>query len=141
MSTSLHMPRLATRGWIAVVDDDASIRRSLARVCRGYDIPVLTFESAEAFLERRPASAPRCLVLDVNLGPGLNGFQLQQRLESEGSAPPIIFVTGRPETNAAMGARTQGAYGFLRKPIEIDTLLDLLRGRLDAAIAASDTAD
>jgi FixJ family two-component response regulator len=117
---------LAESGWVGVVDDDPSIRCSLARVFRGNGIRVETFTSVEDYLERTVAGEPLCLVLDVHLGK-LSGFDLQDRLASEGTPPPIIFITAHAEIPSARLARRAGACGYLRKPFDTARLVALVR--------------
>ena len=108
---------------MAIVDDDASLRRALARALRGSGIRVQAFGSAEEFLERRVRGVPDCIVLDIHLG-GLSGFDLRDRLMAAGNAPPIIFITGHDDV-FAQRAR-ESACGFLRKPFDVSDLLALL---------------
>jgi FixJ family two-component response regulator len=115
-----------TEPWIAIVDDDASIRCSLARVFRVDGIRVDTFASAEEFLERAIAGDPQCVVLDVHLG-ALSGFDLQDRLAENGVVPPIIFITAHDEIPSARLTRRAGACGFLRKPFDAEALIALVR--------------
>ena len=114
--------------WVGVVDDDESIRVALARVLRGNGISVETFGSAEEFLLRDVTGEPECLVLDVHLGE-MSGFELRDRLASDGTSPPIIFITGHDDTPAER-ARSGGSCGFLRKPFDTDDLVALLRPHL-----------
>ena len=79
-------------GWVAIVDDDESIRRSLARIFRINGISARTFASAEDFLSFCSDDEPRCLVLDVQLG-GMSGFELKDRLYANGRTAPIIFLS------------------------------------------------
>jgi FixJ family two-component response regulator len=113
-------------GWVGIVDDDASIRRSLARILRLEGVCVETFASAEEFLERLVHGAPQCLVLDVHLG-GLSGFDLQDHLMARGAAPPIIFITAFSAIPAARLAPHTGAFAYLRKPFDSVALSALLR--------------
>ena len=116
--------------WVAIIDDDASLRTSLARLLRCHSILAETFGSAEEYLEREPDGEPRCIVLDVQLNGGLNGFDLQERLESEGAAPPIIFMTGH------MGffplERQSGPIDYLRKPFDATVLIERVHQHLMA---------
>ncbi|HZI42448.1 MAG TPA: response regulator [Gemmatimonadaceae bacterium] len=115
-----------TEPWVGIVDDDASIRCSLARVFRVDGIRVETFASAEEFLERTTVSDPQCIVLDVHLGV-LSGFDLQDRLAEKGRVPPIIFITAHDEIPSSRLARRAGACGYLRKPFDTDALIALVR--------------
>jgi FixJ family two-component response regulator len=116
--------------WVGIVDDDASIRQSLARMFRGNGIRTETFGSAEEYLRRDALVQPRCIVLDVHLG-GLNGFELQARLAAEGKFPPIIFITAH-EIGSADLARCPGPCGYLRKPFDSDALIALVLPHLNA---------
>ena len=114
--------------WVGVVDDDESMRIALARVLRGNGISAETFGSAEEFLLRAVTGQPECLVLDVHLGE-MNGFELRDRLASDGTPPPIIFITGHDDTPAER-ARSGGSCAFLRKPFDTNDLVALLRPHL-----------
>ena len=120
--------------WVGIVDDDASIRCSLARAFLGSGIRVETFGSAEEYLSRTVSGAPRCIVLDVQLG-AQSGFDLRDRLVSSGEAPPIIFITAH-EMSWLQLERCAGASGYLRKPFDTDALLALVRPHLGRASPA-----
>ena len=115
--------------WIAIVDDDHSIRRALARACRVSGINATTFESAEEFLGRSSPDEPRCVVLDVNLG-GMSGFALQDRLAARGKRIPIIFMTAMDEISSSQLASRSGPNGYLRKPFDTNMLLTLVQRHL-----------
>jgi FixJ family two-component response regulator len=116
----------AAEGWVAIVDDDESIRQSLTRVFRIHGLCSKTFASAEEYLDRAPGTGPGCIVLDVHL-PGLSGFELRDRLEGEGIAPPIIFITALDETTLAQFARGSERRDYLRKPFDTGDLVALVR--------------
>lgn len=115
--------------WVGIVDDDPSLRAALARALRVNGIRVETFGSAEEFLQREVPGAPECIVLDIHLG-GLTGFDLRDRLASEGPVPPIIFITAHDDMLAER-AKSSGASGYLRKPFETQALIALLRQHLN----------
>jgi FixJ family two-component response regulator len=110
--------------WVGIVDDDASLRAALARALRVNGIRVETFGSAEEYLQRRSGGEPVCIVLDIHLG-GLSGLDLRDRLEAEGIAPPIIFITAHDDM--LTGALGSSACGYLRKPFDVQALVSLLR--------------
>jgi FixJ family two-component response regulator len=124
-------PRRAA--WIAVVDDDASVRTALARLLRAEGIAVTTFATAQEFLTANDADVPSCVVLDVHLG-AVTGFEVQDRLASTHPDLPVIFITGHDEIPSAELTRRTGPDGFLRKPFDSDTFLSVVRrrARLDA---------
>jgi RNA polymerase sigma factor (sigma-70 family) len=110
-------------GVVYVVDDDASVRRALARLIAAAGLEVETFPSARAFLEHAPHDRPGCLVLDVRL-PGESGLDLQTALREVRHQLPIIFVTGHGTVPASVRAMKDGALDFLQKPVDERELLD-----------------
>jgi FixJ family two-component response regulator len=115
----------STERWVGIVDDDRSIRRALARALVSNGIVARAFNSAEDYLAREPREEPSCLVLDVRLG-GLNGLELHDQLEAEGSAPPTIFITAMEELPSTRMLGRSGPRGFLRKPFATDELVALV---------------
>ena len=106
---------------IAIVDDDASVRRSLARVLRAAGFATETFTSAREFLVWLPDAQAACLVLDVHLD-GMSGFELQKRL-----AVPVLFITAHDDPVTRARLETSGAIGHLWKPFDEDALLRAVR--------------
>jgi FixJ family two-component response regulator len=131
---SLARSTIPTERWVGIVDDDASIRCSLARVFRMDGIRVETFGSAEEFLERTAIGKPDCVVLDVHLG-ALSGFDVQDRLVSQGDVPPIVFITAHDDIPSCRLARDAGACGYLRKPFDTEELISLVRPLLSRGSA------
>jgi len=107
---------------IAVVDDDASVRRSISRLLRAAGFDVFAFESAEAFLNGA-ATSFACLVLDVQLG-GQTGIELYGRLEERRRAIPVVFITSHEEYLDT--ASPDGRRAWLRKPFEARDLMDAI---------------
>ena len=107
---------------VHVVDDDLSVRTALSRLLRaaGYDVRI--YASAGEFLIARPSDGPACLVLDVRL-PGPSGLDLQQALEKQGQALPIVFLTGHGDIPMSVRAIQAGAVDFLTKPVKREPLL------------------
>lgn len=115
---------------VFVVDDDVSVRESLELLIRNEGWRVETFASGLEFLNRTPVAHPSCLILDVSL-PGLNGLDLQQRIASEHSAMPIIFVTGHGDIPMSVRAMKAGAVEFLTKPFNDEVLLKAIHQAIE----------
>lgn len=108
---------------VYVIDDDASVRRSLARLIRSVGLDVETFSSARDFLSSNLPDHPSCMVLDVKM-PGMSGLELQEALAAAHRTIPIIFITGFGTIPTSVQAIKGGAVDFLEKPFEENTLLD-----------------
>ena len=114
---------------IAVIDDDASVRRAVQRLLQSAGYTVATFATARAFLEADYGARTACVVLDVHL-PGMSGFQLQDYLAAAGVPLPIVFITAYDDVAARDRVQRAGAVGYLRKPFEQSTLLEAIRRAL-----------
>jgi FixJ family two-component response regulator len=111
---------------VYVVDDDSSMREALSSLIRSIGMRVLTFASAQEFLEFEVNESPACLVLDVRL-PGLSGLDLQRELATSQRRLPIIFITGHGDIPMSVRAMKAGASEFLPKPFREEDLLDAIR--------------
>jgi FixJ family two-component response regulator len=114
---------------VHLVDDDPDLLKALARLLQSAEMKVATYASAQEFLDRHDRSAPGCLVLDLAM-PGLDGLQLQQALEKETSALPIVFLTGRGDIATTVQAMKHGATNFLTKPVDDTELLAAIQEAL-----------
>ncbi len=115
----------AAKALLAVVDDDHSVLRSLARLLRSVGYAVDTFASAADFLAALARSRPQCLVLDVQM-PGMNGFELHGRLKELGHQIPVIYITAQDSPQNGITACQEGTIGLLIKPFNEEELLDLV---------------
>jgi FixJ family two-component response regulator len=115
---------------VCIVDDDAAVRNSLARLLRSAGLTAEAFASAPAFLDRAPHEGPSCLVLDVRM-PGIDGLELQQTLARR--QEQIVFLTGHGDIAMCADAMKAGAIDFLTKPVDDVELL----AAIDRALARS----
>jgi len=120
-----------TRAHIAVVDDEPSVRSSLARLLRSAEYEAATYPSGEEFLDSLAAGSPDCLILDLRM-PGLSGFDVLARLALGGRHVPVIVLTSFPSPEIRSRALSEGVKAFLEKPVERSTLIDAI----DLAIAS-----
>jgi DNA-binding NtrC family response regulator len=115
-----------TGALVYVVDDDPFARDGVADVIRSAGLMAKTFASGEEFLAAPRPKAPSCLVLDMNL-PGVNGFELQEKLAKSDAQLPIIFLTGHGDIPMTVRAVKAGAVNFLTKPFDDEELLNTIR--------------
>ena len=109
--------------YVAVVDDDDSLCRSLGRLLRASGIQSVTYASAEAFLADTKRPRFDCLVLDIQLG-GMSGIELNQQLTASGSTTPVIFITAHNEPEIREQALLSGCAAYLRKNESGQVVLD-----------------
>jgi len=125
---------LAKSHVISIIDDDPSVREATQSLIRslGYDAQV--FASAEEYLQSERLNDSSCVITDLHM-PGMSGTDLQDRLIADGLQIPIIFVTAYYEDRVRDRVMDAGAFGFLRKPFNDESLIACL----DKALNASST--
>ncbi len=131
---------MSAPGTVYLVDDEPGMLKALSRLLGTEGFAVQCFRSAADFLANLPPDARGCLVLDVAM-PGLDGMKLQQRLVGDGSALPIIFLTGHGDIPMSVRAMKSGAVDFLTKPVRDDDLLAAVRAALKIAEAQAAEMD
>ncbi len=99
---------------VAVVDDDAKLRRSFTRLLRAAGMHPVAYGSAEALLVDTIHPRFDCLVLDVQL-PGMSGPELQEHLNALGSRTPIIFITAHDDPRSRQRAIAGGCAAYFGK--------------------------
>jgi len=117
---------------VSIVDDDASLRRSLGNLLMSAGLRVETFESAEVFLESGSLDNTGCLVLDLQM-PGMGGLGLLKRLTDSGTRVPVIILTAHGDDDMRQRTLQVGATAFLEKPVRGPALLQAIRSALGAA--------
>jgi len=122
-------------GLVLVVDDDVSVRESLAALLQATGFEVEVFESSQEFFARPLRNVPRCLVLDVQL-PGLDGLEVQKRLAATDEALQIVFITGHGDIPMSVKAIKAGALEFLTKPFSDTALMAAIEQGLERSARA-----
>ena len=112
----------AKNAMISIVDDDKSVREAAGRLLKSLGYATATFASAEEFLQSGRLQETLCLITDVQM-PGMSGIDLQDHLCASGAITPVIFVTAFPEEALRQRALGAGAFGFLTKPISVQSLI------------------
>lgn len=106
---------------IFIVDDDAAVRKGLARLLAANGMHPLTFSRASELLAQPEPKGAACVVLDLQL-PDLNGLRVQEEVATR-RCLPVIFVTGHGDVPVSVRAMKAGAVDFLQKPVSEDKLL------------------
>jgi len=116
---------------IAIVDDDRLVRESFKDCMESADYDARDFASAEEFLASNFVGSAARLILDVRL-PDMDGLELQRKLVALGCRLPIVFVTAHGDDAIRDQAVSQGAAGFLKKPVNRDKLLESIHSALQS---------
>lgn len=112
-------------GTVYLIDDDNSMRDSLARMLRDVGYVIQDFESATAFLQNSLPVAPAMILLDMQM-PDVGGLELMEGLEKIGRKTPIVFLSGQSHPQEIVKGLKKGALDFLFKPFNIEELLQAI---------------
>ena len=120
---------MKTAPQVYLIDDDASVRKSVARLLRTAAYQVEVHSSAEEFLETCQMAEHGCILLDLRM-PGLSGEGLQDRLRTMKEALPVIVITGHGDEVVRASMLKKGAVAFLAKPFDDQELLAAIEAAL-----------
>jgi FixJ family two-component response regulator len=120
--------------FVAIVDDDTSIRNATQNLLKAAGFSTATFDDAESFLSSASFSDAVCVVADMRM-PGMTGLELYRQLVALGHRIPTVIITAHPEELARARAREAGITCYLTKPFAPDELL----GCVSEAVATSQT--
>jgi FixJ family two-component response regulator len=115
---------------IAVVDDDASLRRSVCNLLRSRGFPTEAFPSAEEFLSSPRREIVGCLVLDLRMS-GMSGLDLLRHLRAAEVQIPVVILTAQGDEGTRQRCLEAGAAAFLVKPFRAEMLLAEIRAALN----------
>jgi FixJ family two-component response regulator len=111
---------------IQIIDDDKYVRRGFEILFRSAGLECSSFESAEEFLEVLPETGNNVIILDMHM-PGMNGCELLEYLASRKKFFPVIVITAFDEAASRDCAKKYGALAYLRKPVDSEALIDLIK--------------
>ena len=115
--------------FVAVVDDDESVRESLPDLLVEFGFAAHPYSSAKEFLASDDIAQTKCLVLDIAM-PGMTGLDLQRELKARGQKIPIVFITASKDESVRAEALREGAVDVLLKPFSDKALLEALNKAL-----------
>jgi FixJ family two-component response regulator len=110
---------------VAVIDDNSYARNALENLLSAYGYATERYASAEEFLEAAMQSKALCLIVDVQLGNSC-GIAMVRQLGQLGVVLPTIFVTASDSPEVERRARETGCVAFLRKPVDVESLMQKL---------------
>ncbi|MFJ4052111.1 response regulator transcription factor [Pseudomonas sp. NPDC089743] len=119
-------------GVVCIVDDDASVRKSLANLLRSAGVATLLFASGEELLASELAPMAGCVLLDLKM-PGLSGLEVQRELARLGWRLPVICMSAHWDDLAVQASMRNGALACLGKPFSEEVLLGVVEEALTSA--------
>jgi len=120
---------------VHIIDDDASVRKSLRWLIESIGLEVCCYDSASAFEQNYKGYSPGCLILDVRM-PGTSGLDLQEKMPDKNITLPVIIVTGHADVPMAIRAMKNGAFDFIEKPYNDQHLLDRVQDAIRHSTAS-----
>ncbi len=119
-----------TQPFIAVLDDEPQFCKALGRLLRTHGFEVETFTLGDELLAACASRLPDCLLLDLHM-PGINGFEMLERLATLHLKVPVVVITGHDQPGNADRVRALGAADYLLKPVNDKTVLDAIKFALN----------
>ena len=121
---------------VYIVDDDQNVRDGFTILLRSSGYECRCFASAEEFLKNYKKQARDLLILDMHLI-GINGCTLLEKLEEKGLHLPVIVITAFDEPKYRNCCREYGVLAFLRKPVDGEALLDIIKYNLEIQLSTN----
>jgi two-component system, LuxR family, response regulator FixJ len=110
---------------VYVVEDDPAVRRLISSLAKSVEQPLISFASAQEFMESYLSDRPGCLIVDIRM-PEIGGMELIETLSDQGVRIPIIVLTGYANVQLAVRAFKFGVFDFIEKPFSGQDLLDCI---------------
>lgn len=116
-------------GHILIIDDEASLRKTMARILQQAGFEVTTAESAEQGLDYLKTTPFDMVLTDLRM-PGIHGMEALKIIHSNYPALPVVLFTAQPDVNSAVEALRHGATDYLLKPIKPEAIIERTRSIL-----------
>lgn len=121
----------STSNLIYIVDDDPAVRDALSIIFDLEDFSVDAFDNGDTFLNAASRQEPACVILDVHM-PGRSGIDILKSLNADEYPAPIFIISGQGDIPMAVNAIKQGAFDFIEKPFDADTVVTRVREAIEA---------
>lgn len=117
-------------GHVFIVEDDDSVRNSLADLLGFAGFQVRAWPQARAFLDELPTAAPAVVVTDMRM-PGMSGIELHEALIARGRLMPVVYISGESTLPQGIRAMKLGAQDFLVKPFTREAILTAVAAAME----------
>lgn len=116
-------------GRILIIEDEASLRKTLARILQQAGFEVTTAESAEQGLDYLKTTKFDLVFTDLRL-PGIAGLEALKHIQASNPRLPVVLFTAQPDINSAVEALRHGATDYLLKPLKPEIIVERARSIL-----------
>ncbi|MBL8062172.1 MAG: response regulator transcription factor [Anaerolineales bacterium] len=116
-------------GHILIIDDEATLRKTLARVLQQAGFEVTTAESAEQGLDFLKTTRFDMILTDLRM-PGIQGLEALKLINANYPTLPVVLFTAQPDVNSAVEALRHGATDYLMKPLKPEVIIERTRSIL-----------
>lgn len=113
-------------GHILIIDDEASLRKTLARVLQQAGFEVTTAETAEQGLDFLRTTAFNLIFTDLRM-PGMQGLEALKYIQANYPNLPVVLFTAQPDVNSAVEGMRFGATDYLVKPLKPEVIIERAR--------------
>jgi len=124
---------------IYIIDDDPNVRDGFTMLLNSAGYECTCFESAEEFLKNYKAGLKDLIILDMHLI-GMNGCKLLENMDKKGLHLPVIVITAFDEPKYRDASREHGVLAFLRKPVDGEALLDIIKYNLENQLSTNNVS-
>jgi FixJ family two-component response regulator len=124
---------ISPKPFVFVIDDDASVRKTVGRLLHFAHHECEFFHAAADFLARPPHNGPSCIIVDVKM-PGMSGIDFQEALIQRDREEQLVFITAHGSIPMCARAMKAGAVDFLPKPFKADELLKCIERALTRSV-------
>lgn len=125
---------------ILIIDDDQDMCWALRAILGDIGFPVVAVGTGVAGLEIAMQAEPVAVLLDMQM-PGLGGDEVMTRLQRQSRAIPIIVITGYGSIPGAIDTIRAGAFDYLTKPFDNDTVVAAVRRAIAQRSAGASSPD
>jgi two-component system, LuxR family, response regulator FixJ len=119
-------------GEIHIIDDDPAVRDALSVVLTLEGYHVTSFADGHSFLAAVRSRAPACIILDVHM-PGRSGLDILKELNAKNYPAPVFIISGQGDIPMAVEAIKNGAFDFIEKPFDAETVVSRVHDAIEAA--------
>ena len=110
-------------GHILIIDDEAALRQTLARILQRASYEVTTAANGEEALSLLASTSFDLIYMDIRM-PGMSGLDLLKHIHTSYPSLPVILFTAQPDMNSAVEALRRGATDYLLKPLKPNVLIE-----------------